>query len=299
MINTSTSAVVRYALTLLTITFLYGVFSMLGATALAGMMPTDSVSEAGLVSKGPGFLIIAVANSAIIMALILCSRRRDPGFVFFLALAYYGAVTFVMQIETWYFLSGTTVSSELLPRLFVMGVPTAFFLIPASVWVVNRVLPHSAPACQRSIRIPIKQFCLRALVVVVLYLLLYFLAGYYIAWMNPELRAFYGHPGDAIPFWAHMSNLWADDRGLFLFQAMRSQIWLLCALPVIYASRNGPLGTALLVGLFLSVPQSIVHIIENPLLPLASVRFSHLIETASSNFVFGILIVWLFQAPKH
>jgi hypothetical protein len=51
--------------------------------------------------------------------------------------------------------------------------------------------------------------------------------------------------------------------------------------------------TALLVGTFFSTPQNLGHIMENPLLPLASVRLSHLIETASSTFVFGLIVVWL------
>jgi len=49
----------------------------------------------------------------------------------------------------------------------------------------------------------------------------------------------------------------------------------------------------LLVGAMFSLPQNIGHILANPLLPLASMRLSHLIETASSTFVFGMLVAWL------
>jgi hypothetical protein len=47
------------------------------------------------------------------------------------------------------------------------------------------------------------------------------------------------------------------------------------------------------VGLALSVPQNIGHILPNSLIPLNSVRMSHLIETASSTFVFGLTLTWL------
>jgi hypothetical protein len=33
-------------------------------------------------------------------------------------------------------------------------------------------------------------------------------------------------------------------------------------------------------------------------MPVASVRLSHLVETASSTFVFGLLVVWLLHR-KH
>lgn len=93
-----------------------------------------------------------------------------------LSFAYYGTVTFVMQIETWYFLSDLTVGAELLPRLFIMGIPVALFFI-------------------------------------------------------------------------------------------------------------------LLAGLIFSIPQNLSHILENPLLPIASVRFSHMIETVASTFIFGMIVV--------
>jgi hypothetical protein len=56
--------------------------------------------------------------------------------------------------------------------------------------------------------------------------------------------------------------------------------------------------TALIVGLALSVPQNIGHILPNPLIPLNSVRISHLIETASSTFIFGVIMTWLLY-PKY
>ena len=50
--------------------------------------------------------------------------------------------------------------------------------------------------------------------------------------------------------------------------------------------------------LALSVPQNIGHILPNSLFPLNSVRMHHLIETASSTFVFGLIMTWLLY-PKY
>ena len=70
-------------------------------------------------------------------------------------------------------------------------------------------------------------------------------------------------------------------------------LWTLFTLPVVRGSRVNAWWTALLIGLLLSVPQNIGHILPNPLIPIASVRLSHLVETASSTFIFGLVIVWL------
>jgi len=48
-----------------------------------------------------------------------------------------------------------------------------------------------------------------------------------------------------------------------------------------------------MVGLLFSIPQNLSHILENPLLPIASIRFSHMIETATSTFIFGMIVGWL------
>lgn len=146
---------------------------------------------------------------------------------------------------------------------------------------------------------PIQQWIWKLATIVVVYLVLYWGAGYFIAWQNPELRAFYGQPGEALPFFAHTVNTLRHDPMLLPFQVLRALLWVLCALPVIRGSRVNPWWTALLVGLLFSVPQNVGHIMANPLLPMASVRLSHMIETASSTFIFGSIVVWLFHREHH
>jgi hypothetical protein len=272
---------------------LFIVLFMIGSLASAGVMPINTTSEPGLVSSTNGILIIALADLTVIVALILTSRRRGWKLAISLALTYYGAVTFLMQIETWYFLSSITVSPQLLPRLFLMGIPPAFLFIPLAVWILGKGSATADTTSNFWVGMPVQQWIWKLLVIVVVYLVLYWGAGYFIAWQNPELRAFYDQPGEALPFFAHTAHTVQNDPLLFPFQALRALLWVLCALPVIRGSTVGPWWTALVVGLLFSVPENVGHIIANPLLPVASVRLSHLIETASSTFVFGAIVVWL------
>ena len=287
--------IIRFAL----LHVLFIVFFMIGSMAVAGVMPANTALEPGLVSDTSGLLIVAFSNVLVISALILTSRGGGWKLALSMALAYYGAVTFVMQIETWYFLSSITVGPQLLPRLFLMGIPIAFLFIPLAVWIFGKshaemvVSPHPAPS------MPVRQWIWKFAVVSISYLILYWIAGYFIAWQNPELRAFYGQAGEALPFFHHTANTLRQDPGLFPFQILRALVWVLCALPIIRGSRVNPWWTALLVGMFFSLPQNIGHIIANPLLPIASVRLSHMIETASSTFVFGAIVVWFFHRSHH
>ncbi|MEQ1587040.1 MAG: hypothetical protein ABL895_14230 [Cyclobacteriaceae bacterium] len=262
-----------------------------GAMFLTGKLP-DTKSEPGLVPFNIGLLVVGITNTLLVIALVLSSRWSGRYLELLLAAAYYGVVTFVMQIETWYFLSDITVNSHQLPYLFFMGLPVAFLFVPLSVLILGK--GHKQEEVNfKPFVMPVRQWVWKLSCLAVAYMLLYWLAGYYIAWQNPELRAFYGSPGSITPFWQHTANTLRSDPGLFPFQIVRSMIWVLCALPVIYGSRVNVWMTALLVGTFFSTPQNLGHIMENPLLPLASVRLSHLIETASSTFVFGLIVVWL------
>jgi len=278
---------------------LFIVFFIAGIMAVGSAMPANTPSEPGLVPATTGLLIIALVNLLVIVCLILASRWSGWRLAITLALAYYGVATLLNQIESWYFLSSITVGPELLPRLFLMGLPTAFLFIPLAVWLLGKGRPAADPSPHPPSAMPVGQWAWKLAALVVVYLLLYFGAGYFIAWQNPDLRAFYGQPGEPLPFFAHVADTLRRDPGLLLLQVFRALLWTLCALPIILSSRLNAWWTALLVGLFFSLPQNVGHIIANPLMPVASVRLSHMIETASSTFIFGAVVVWLLHREHH
>ena len=277
---------------------LFFILFVIGSMAVSGVLP-DIESEPGLVPDNIGFLIFGILNTILIIALILSSRWHGWKLVLTLAFAYYGAVTFLPQIETWYFMSNITVSSKLLPRLFIMGLPVAFVYVPLTVLILrkrrmNSIIEHTA-----AVKMPVKQLLFKLLGIALLYIVLYWGAGYYIAWQNPDLRSFYGSPGAILPFWEHTTNTLRIDPGLMPFQALRGMLWTLCAIPIISGSKVNAWWTAILVGLFFTIPQISGLILKNPLMPIASVRLSHMIEGIASNFVFGMIIVWLLHREHN
>lgn len=284
--------VVGWILRLFVLLILFCACYLGGAQAVGGKLP-DIKPEPGLLPVGAGLLLVGIANTLIVAGLVLSSRWRGWRLALLLSLSYYGALTFVMQIETWYFLSGITVNEELMPGLFIMGLPTAFVFVPSAVWILGKGGKPNHPFSFSTSAIPLGQWIWKLSLIAVVYVALYWLAGYFIAWQNQELRAFYGSPGDITPFWEHTANTLRTDPGLFPFQVVRSMIWTLCALTVISGSTLNAWWTALIVALFFSIPQNLGHFLENALIPVASVRMSHFIETTSSTFVFGLVVVWL------
>lgn len=287
----------KRVLQLLVLTVLFSIFFVIGSMAVSGFIP-DLPSDPGHVSGETGLLIIAFVNALIVMALILSSRWSGWKLMLALSFSYYGVMTFLTQIETWFFLSDLTVDAELLPRLFIMGVPPAFIFVPLAVWILGKGRSAETTEPVFKNHMPATQWAWKLALIAVIYIALYWLAGYYIAWQNPDLRAFYGSPGEINPFWEHTIQHMQEEPGLFLLQIGRSWIWVLCALPVIFGSKWNVWPTAILVGLFFSIPNNIGLILENPLMPDASIRFSHMIETALSTFIFGLIVVWLLHR-KH
>ena len=183
--------------------------------------------------------------------------------------------------------------------LFIQGLPLAFIFVPVAVLMMGRFRHAEGESNDlKIVSMPITEWLWKLAVIYLAYLLLYFAAGYFIAWQNPELRAFYGSPGEPLPFFQHMASVFINDPWLTPYQLLRTLIWVAGAYLIIRGSRLPFWQTALVVGLTLSLPQNIGHILPNPLMPLNSVRISHLIETASSTFIFGVIVTWLLY-PKR
>jgi len=138
---------------------------------------------------------------------------------------------------------------------------------------------------------PIGEWSWKLAVIALAYLILYFTFGYFIAWQNPAVREYYGgtDPGS---FFAQMSIVLRDTPWLVPFQILRAMLWIVVALPVIRMMKGSWPETALVIALLFSVVMNSQLLLPNPYMPDA-VRMAHLIETASSNFIFGFLIGWL------
>jgi len=132
-------------------------------------------------------------------------------------------------------------------------------------------------------------------VIAVVYVTLYFTFGYFIAWKDPAVRAYYGG-SDEGNFLAHMRTVMRDMPWLIPLQVLRAMLWTALALPVVRMMKGRWQETALSLGLLFSVVMNAQLLLPNPYMAEA-VRMTHLVETATSNFIFGLLIGWLLTRP--
>jgi hypothetical protein len=137
-----------------------------------------------------------------------------------------------------------------------------------------------------------RQWTWRLVVAAGVYLVLYFGFGYYVAWRNPAVLAYYGGIDEG-SFFARMRVVLSETPWLVGFQVVRAFFWVAIALPVVRMMKGVWTETALALGLLFAVVMNAQLLLPNPYMPEA-VRMAHLVETASSNFLFGWLLGWLF-----
>jgi hypothetical protein len=182
----------------------------------------------------------------------------------------------------------------MLPRLFIAGLIMAAVFAPLAVLIPGKV--RSSTNGDAALTMSTSAWIGKLSLIVVAYLVLYFTFGYFIAWRNPAVRSYYGG-GDAAGFMAQITSLLRKEPLLFLLQAARALLWTALALPVIRMRKSQWWETAVAVALLFSVMTSQL-LLPNPLMP-AEVRMAHLVETASSNFIFGWLVVLTLMTQQN
>lgn len=287
---------VGWSLRFAVLVVIYFILFAAGAGLVAPYLPTTP-AEPGPVPQMTALVIVCAATVLVIMWMIQSSRWHSWKLMLSMSVAFYLVMTLVTQLEAWYFLLGVTIGPELMSRLFLQGLPTAFIFIPLAVIIMGRLRPLAGAKASAD-PVPLKEWLWKLGAIYIAYLVLYYAAGYFIAWQNPDVRAFYGSPGESLPFFQQMAHIFTNDPWLTPYQLLRTLIWVVGAYLIIRGSRLPLWQTALIVGLVFSVPQNIGHLLPNSLIPLNSVRISHLIETASSTFVFGLIVTWLLY-PKY
>jgi hypothetical protein len=273
------------------------------ASAVSGLTSTASEGtdgQAGQASAEPspveaiasllGLFGVSLVETVVLTIVILRSRGWGWKLVGAIFLAFYGLNTVVSQIESLVFLPGQ-LPPGMIPQLFAMGAILAGIFSPLAVLILGKMKrgPESPTLSSRLI-LPAREWAWKLAVIAVAYVVLYFSFGYFVAWKNPVVQAYYGgtDPGS---FFAQMAGIGATTPWLFLLQALRAMLWVAFSLPVIRMHKGRPWEVAVTVGLLFAV-WTVQLLLPNPFMPEAVAR-THLVETAPSLLIFGCLVGWL------
>jgi hypothetical protein len=274
-----------------------GVAYLVCFVAAYGLVVRGTPSSPGVepISPGLALLLVSALNTVVMSWLILRSRLSGWSLAAAMVLLFYGVQTFMPQVESLIFQANPAYASHLpaavIPRLFLAGLLHAVLWIPLAVRILGRWRPvSSSPGPERPPVLPAGwpwKLPLAALA----YTAVYFTFGYYVAWRSPAITAYYGG-SDPGSFWAQIGNVLRDTPWLPAAQVLRGLLWTVLALVVMRITRGSGLEKALATGALFAVVMNSGLLLPNPYMPF-EVRMVHLVETASSNFLFGALLVWL------
>jgi len=262
-------------------------FAMAGGV-VGGQGNSQTPEQAGVAAVA--LLAVCFLNTIVLTHIILRSRWAGWQLIATVFFIFYGVMTFMSQIESAVFI--TRLPAGMLPRLFLMGGLIAAPFSALAVLILGKRKAETANI-ERNARLvmPAGEWAWKLAVIALAYLILYFTFGYFIAWRNPAVREYYGGLDEG-SFFAHMGTVLGNTFWLIPFQILRAMFWAVIAMPVIRMLKGQWQETALAIGLLFAVLMNAQLLLPNPYMPEA-VRMTHLIETASSNFIFGLLVGWL------
>ncbi len=270
-------------LKLIALTVLFFIFYMAGSAMLGTtLMHEDPAMQQAALKAIP---IVCLVDTLVLALVILRSNWNGWRLMLATSVSYYGVQTVMAQIESAYFGPALGISAAMIKGLFLQSLPIVLIFIPLAVLILGKGRGgDSDPSATQRLSMPALQWAWKLAVIAVVYVILYFLFGYFVAWSNPALSSMYGNGADQQIFaLGHLIPL----------QLGRGILWALFTLPLIRMTKGSPWQIAIIAGLLLALPMNISHVIPNPIMPDPSVRLSHFIETATSNFIFGIVITQL------
>jgi hypothetical protein len=249
--------------------------------------PSEQAAPAQAGAALAALLVVSLVNTLVIGYVILRSSWRGWKLILAIFFVFYGVMTVMPQIETAFFL--TRLPPGMLPRLFLSGAIIAALFSSLAVLVLGKTRSNPTESNRNSrLDMTVGEWVRKLSLIVITYLVIYFTFGYFIAWKNADVRAYYGG-SDPGSFLAQMIGVVRDTPLLLPLQVVRAILWAAIAVPVIRMMKGQLWETGLAVALLFAVMSSQL-LLPNPLMP-QEVRMVHLLETATSNFLFGWLIV--------
>jgi len=245
---------------------------LLLGTVLAGMLvPVDLPPPRadGPLTSGQALLVVD-GLMAVALALVAGQARvRGVRLGVLLFAAAFAIGTIMLQLETLWF------NDSLKLPLIVIGELSAVNAIQMALAAVAAALLFRPKAAEAS---PVPAKLLRRVVIMaLLYVVLYYTAGFFIAWQSEAVRNYYQN-GAHIPFLPTVA-----------FQIFRGTLWALIALYIVSRLQGSLLSRALIMGVLFSVLTAAQLLFPTSFFPWA-VRSAHLMEVGLSEFVYGILV---------
>lgn len=239
---------------------------------------------------GMAFLGACMFN-ALLIAIMLFTTRDFRGLTRNLLLTLFVfVVQFLLpQMETFFFSDGMGISKGQTWAILISGAIVSVITVPLATLLHDKFFVGGA----NSLRSPIpanKRFIIWLAALFVGYPLLYLTFGYYVAWQSEEVRLYYTSSLKMRSYVGAIAD--ALGNGIYLFQILRATLWISVTVPLVMMLRGNTAGQYLVIAVLTALLPTSLLFIPNPYMPW-NVAMVHFAETSTSNFLWGMLMVWV------
>jgi hypothetical protein len=261
----------------------------------------DATPPTGIFTTPVALLLSGVVSATI---LIWAAKRSSfSGLAMWLQLFVlsFGVQTFMMQIETAYFITGVSSNGASHPAfpllqgnfqvylLFLHGFVTSLIFTLLVVLLVGGFSRRPRP--QTNFTVTADHAVKVGAWLAVVYIVLYMVFGYYVAWQSPDVRLFYSGSTELPSVWNQWAATLMAKPELPVFQYFRGVLWVLCLIPLFRGFSGKRIELVALSALALALLTTAELTFPNPLMPVA-VSLAHFREVSISMAIFGALCAW-------
>jgi len=247
---------------------------------------------------GVALVLVSMINALVLAYPIFRSRWHGLKLIGAVFLVQFGVETFLTQIESLYFNRALQIEASEMIGLVAAGAVRALIFAPLAVWFLGRMKGPGKPE-EKMPALQVSAWVWRCAGLTILYPIVYFLFGYYVAWQWDETRLFYSGTRDILPLVTHFRGAFASDPYFIPFQLMRGAIWTALAMLIVNMMKAKRWESALAVALiFAGLLSSGIGLFPNPYMP-PMVRQSHFYELMSSMLLFGGIAGWTLHRKKQ
>ena len=247
---------------------------------------------------GKALFLVSTINALVLAYPILRSDWHGLKLIGVVFIIQFGVETFMTQIETLYFNRSLQVKAHEMMELIASGALRALIFAPLAVLFLGKLKNSGQPGDSRA-ALKLSEWGWRFAALAMLYPIIYFMFGYYVAWQWEETRLFYSGTTVILPFLTHFRGFFSSDPYIIPFQIMRGVLWAALAMLIVNMMKAKRWESALAVALiFAGILSSGIGLFPNPYMP-PMVRQSHFYELLSSMLLFGGIAGWILYGKNQ
>src|SRR5262245_4184180 len=198
------------------------VYFLCFATVSAMLFPAVPQASSEQANPALALFIVSLMNTAVLAYLIQRSRWSGWKLVLAIFVVLFGVVTVMSQIETAFFV--TRLPSGMLPRIFLSGALVSAIFSPLAVLILGKLRYREPEGLGLPLPRSAGEWAWKLALIAALYVVIYFTFGYFIAWQNPAVRAYYGGR-DPQGFFVQVSGTLREMPLLLPLQVVRALLW--------------------------------------------------------------------------